>query len=74
MIFAPFDSKIEININIFPRQSAPKKHKSAETGWVELSCKRWLPDLWGFVQGLDVISARSTYRGVFGNLSTILYD
>ncbi|CAD7951901.1 unnamed protein product [Amoebophrya sp. A25] len=35
---------------------------NAETGWAQLSCKRWLPGLWPFLQDMTVISARSTFE------------
>jgi hypothetical protein len=35
---------------------------NAETGWIELSCKRWLPDLLPVLDRFDIISARSTWE------------
>lgn len=35
---------------------------NAETGWVELSCKKFLPRVMAHVEGLPVVSARSTYE------------
>lgn len=39
---------------------------NAERGWIELSCRRFLPSLWPLVRGLRALSARSAYerRGV----------
>jgi hypothetical protein len=38
---------------------------NAERGWVELSCKTFLPCLWPLVEGIRTISARSTYEQEF---------
>jgi hypothetical protein len=35
---------------------------NAETGWIELSCKRWLPSLQPVVQEIECLSARSTWE------------
>lgn len=35
---------------------------NAETGWIELSCKRWLPSLEQVVSKIDTFSARSTWE------------
>lgn len=35
---------------------------NAETGWVELSCKKFMPKAWAVVSTLRVLSARSTYE------------
>lgn len=35
---------------------------NAETGWIELSCKAWLPAAYGEVMSCQLISARSTYE------------
>uniref|UniRef100_A0A7S4QMM2 Uncharacterized protein n=1 Tax=Alexandrium monilatum TaxID=311494 RepID=A0A7S4QMM2_9DINO len=35
---------------------------NAETGWVQLSCQRFLPTLVASLEGLSIVSARSTYE------------
>eukprot|EP00391_Amoebophrya_sp_Ameob2_P012026 CAMPEP_0178988564 /NCGR_PEP_ID=MMETSP0795-20121207/3876_1 /TAXON_ID=88552 /ORGANISM="Amoebophrya sp., Strain Ameob2" /LENGTH=1288 /DNA_ID=CAMNT_0020679843 /DNA_START=355 /DNA_END=4221 /DNA_ORIENTATION=+ len=35
---------------------------NAETGWAQVSCKKWLPDLWELLSEMTVISARSTFE------------
>lgn len=35
---------------------------NAETGWVELSCKKFMPKAWATVSTIRVLSARSTYE------------
>merc|ERR1719253_1799838 len=35
---------------------------NAETGWIELSCRRWLPSLEPLVNKIDCFSARSTWE------------
>jgi len=35
---------------------------NAETGWIELSCKRWLPSLQPIVEKIECLSARSTWE------------
>lgn len=35
---------------------------NGESGWVELSCKAWLPSLESTVELIDVVSARSTWE------------
>lgn len=35
---------------------------NAETGWVELSCKKFMPKAWATVSSIRVLSARSTYE------------
>mmetsp|Transcript_71821 Transcript_71821/g.166143 ORF Transcript_71821/g.166143 Transcript_71821/m.166143 type:complete len:272 (+) Transcript_71821:115-930(+) len=35
---------------------------NAEHGWVELSCQRFMPSLWPYLQGTRVFSARSTFE------------
>jgi hypothetical protein len=39
---------------------------NAEEGWIDLSCKAWLPSLESSLGKVDIVSARSTYepRGV----------
>jgi hypothetical protein len=37
---------------------------NAEDGWVDLSCRRWLPTLHGLVSKMDHVSARSTWEQV----------
>jgi hypothetical protein len=39
---------------------------NAESGWVELSCQKWMPGLCDSLQDVKILSARSTYehRGV----------
>lgn len=41
---------------------------NAETGWVELSCKKFLPRVMAHVERLPVFSARSTYEPAFPSL------
>jgi len=38
---------------------------NAENGWVELSCKKFLPNVVPLVEKLNIISARSTYEKTF---------
>lgn len=38
---------------------------NSETGWVELSAKKFLPGLVPMLQSLSVISARSTYENIY---------
>lgn len=38
---------------------------NAETGWVELSCKKFLPRVMSHVENLPIVSARSTYEPKF---------
>ena len=40
---------------------------NAETGWVELSAQKFMPDVLPLLQYIHIISARSTYEPVFGN-------
>jgi len=40
---------------------------NAETGWVELSCERFMPGLAGFLNKVKVVSARSKYECHFPN-------
>jgi len=35
---------------------------SSQTGWVELTCKTYIPVIWNFIQYLPIISARSEYE------------
>lgn len=35
---------------------------NAERGWVELSCEKFLPELYPSLQGVKILSARSTYE------------
>jgi hypothetical protein len=35
---------------------------NAESGWIDLSCRKWFPSLHEFVMGFNVISARSTWE------------
>lgn len=35
---------------------------NAETGWVELSCKKFMPNVWTVVRDISVCSARSSYE------------
>mmetsp|Transcript_1884 Transcript_1884/g.6024 ORF Transcript_1884/g.6024 Transcript_1884/m.6024 type:complete len:238 (+) Transcript_1884:212-925(+) len=35
---------------------------NAEHGWVEMSCKKFLPQLFPSLQGVKILSARSTYE------------
>lgn len=37
---------------------------NAETGWVELSCKRFMPDVFPHLADLDIYSARSNFESV----------
>lgn len=39
---------------------------NAEEGWIDLSCKAWLPGLWDSLNRCEIVSARSAYepRGV----------
>lgn len=41
---------------------------NAETGWVELSCKKFLPRVMSHVENLPIVSARSTYEPKFPSL------
>lgn len=45
---------------------------NAEWGWVELSCKRFLPTLWPILEGVKIRSARSLYEPIVG-LSPLLW-
>lgn len=38
---------------------------NAETGWVELSCKRFMPRVMPFLASVKVLSARSTFEALF---------
>ena len=40
---------------------------NAETGWIELSCQRFLPGLLPYLSKVKVISARSKYENYFPN-------
>jgi hypothetical protein len=35
---------------------------NAETGWIELSCKRWMPGLYPTISKFECVSARSTWE------------
>jgi len=35
---------------------------NAEAGWIELSCQKFMPLLWPFLQGIKLFSARSEYE------------
>jgi hypothetical protein len=35
---------------------------NAETGWIDLSCKRWLPGLFPVISRFECVSARSTWE------------
>merc|ERR1712216_607615 len=35
---------------------------NAETGWIELSCQKFLPSLWILMQSVSFLSARSLYE------------
>lgn len=35
---------------------------NAEKGWIELSCKKFLPTLYPVLEGIEILSARSTYE------------
>jgi hypothetical protein len=37
---------------------------NAETGWVELSCRKFLPRCLGIVSRIRVVSARSTFEAL----------
>jgi len=38
---------------------------NAETGWVELSCKKFMPRVLPFLASVKVLSARSTFEALF---------
>jgi hypothetical protein len=38
---------------------------NAETGWVELSCKKFMPRVLPFLAGVKVLSARSTFESLY---------
>ena len=38
---------------------------NAETGWVELSCKKFMPRVQPLLANLKILSARSTYEALF---------
>lgn len=38
---------------------------NAETGWVELSCKRFMPRVLPFLSSVKVLSARSTFEALY---------
>lgn len=40
---------------------------NAETGWVELSCSKFMPQVLGQVNKLRVVSARSSYERYYPN-------
>lgn len=35
---------------------------NAERGWIELSCRKWMPSLLPFLENVKVLSARTTYE------------
>lgn len=45
---------------------------NAEWGWVELSCKKFMPMLWPVLEGVRIRSARSLYEPIVG-LSPLLW-
>jgi len=38
---------------------------NAETGWVELSCKKFMPRVLPFLEKLRVLSARSAFEALY---------
>ena len=38
---------------------------NAETGWVELSCKKFMPRVAPLLTNIKILSARSTYEALF---------
>lgn len=38
---------------------------NAETGWVELSCKKFMPRVLPYLQNLRILSARSTFEALY---------
>eukprot|EP01083_Nonionella_stella_P049195 131210_1 len=38
---------------------------NAETGWVQLSCQRFMPNVFQYLQSVNILSARSTYEADF---------
>lgn len=40
---------------------------NAETGWVELSCRKFYPNLVQYIQDVRIISARSQYEKLYPN-------
>ncbi len=38
---------------------------NAETGWVELSCKKFMPRVQPYLQNLRVLSARSAFEALY---------
>mmetsp|Transcript_594 Transcript_594/g.1449 ORF Transcript_594/g.1449 Transcript_594/m.1449 type:complete len:284 (-) Transcript_594:356-1207(-) len=35
---------------------------NAERGWIELSCRKFMPELWPCIEGLKILSARAAYE------------